>query len=316
MTRTIGYTIRPYEDADEEALLGLLETSMGGGPTGSRTRDFFRWKHIDNPFGRSHMILATAGAELVGLRAFMRWEFRAGERRLHAVRAVDTATHPDWRGQGIFLRLTLAALDDLAGTTDFVFNTPNDKSLPGYLKMGWHVVGRLPVWVRVARPFALAAHAAGRPARLPAETGREIDADPPAPPEQDDRLTTPRSADYLRWRYAAPGIPYHSLRRGDDVAIYRVRERGRLLEATVAEVLAQEPAGVRRLLRAVRRASGADHIAVHAAPRTTTHRAVRRRGFVRVRGPIFVVRPLADRIEPDPLTLASWSLSIGDVEVF
>ena len=41
------------------------------------------------------------------------------------------------------------AIDEVrADGVDFVFNTPNDKSRPGYLKMGWREVGRLPVAVR------------------------------------------------------------------------------------------------------------------------------------------------------------------------
>ena len=65
------------------------------------------------------------------------------------MRAVDTATHPEYQGRGIFTRLTHAALDELEREgVAFVFNTPNDQSRPGYLKMGWDVVGRLPVLVR------------------------------------------------------------------------------------------------------------------------------------------------------------------------
>ncbi len=64
------------------------------------------------------------------------------------MRAVDTATDPDFQGAGIFRRLTLHALDALPALgVEFVFNTPNDKSLPGYLKIGWKVIGRAPVRV-------------------------------------------------------------------------------------------------------------------------------------------------------------------------
>ena len=93
--------------------------------------------HPVDPFGRSFMLVAETDGRIVGLRAFMRWEFVAGDRRFRAVRAVDTATHPDHQGKGIFSRLTLEALDSLRDQADFIFNTPNEKSLPGYLKMGW-----------------------------------------------------------------------------------------------------------------------------------------------------------------------------------
>ena len=105
------------------------------------------------------MLVAEADGRVVGLRAFMRWEFVAGRRRFRAVRAVDTATHPDHQGRGIFSRLTLEALDGLRSEADFIFNTPNEKSLPGYLKMGWQVVGRVPIRIRVRRPIRFATRA-------------------------------------------------------------------------------------------------------------------------------------------------------------
>ena len=136
--------------------------ALGGGPAGTGPAEFFRWKHLENPFGRSFMLVAEADGRIVGLRAFMRWEFVAGDRRFRAVRAVDTATHPDHQGKGIFSRLTLEALDALRDQADFVFNTPNEKSLPGYLKMGWQVVGRVPIRIRVRRPIRFATRARSR----------------------------------------------------------------------------------------------------------------------------------------------------------
>ena len=59
-------------------------------------------------------------------------------------------------GTGVFTRLTLAALEELKIDTDLVFNTPNGKSLPGYLKMGWRRVMDVPIRVRVRRPVRFA----------------------------------------------------------------------------------------------------------------------------------------------------------------
>nr|MDQ3958041.1 GNAT family N-acetyltransferase [Actinomycetota bacterium] len=144
--------VRPYTDADEPAVLELLQAAMGGGPAGARAPSFFRWKHLAGPFGRSFLILAEDSDRVVGLRAFMRWRFTGAGGTLDAVRAVDTATHPDYQGRGIFTRLTMEALDALRDEVDLVFNTPNKLSLPGYLKMGWAVTGRVPISVRVRRP--------------------------------------------------------------------------------------------------------------------------------------------------------------------
>ncbi|HSK35314.1 MAG TPA: GNAT family N-acetyltransferase, partial [Actinomycetota bacterium] len=149
-------TIRPFAAGDEAAVLELLGQTLGGGPAGWRPPEFFRWKHQDNPFGRSLLLLAEADGRIVGLRAFMRWRFVADGRDYPAVRAVDTATHPDYQGRGIFSLLTRQALHELrADGVAFVFNTPNDRSRPGYLKMGWQLVERLPVAATPRSPRAL-----------------------------------------------------------------------------------------------------------------------------------------------------------------
>ena len=147
--------VRPFAADDLPRVLDLLEASLGGGPAGRRQPELFRWKHLENPFGPSFMLVAEHEGRLVGLRAFMRWRFTAFGDRLEAARAVDTATHPDYQGMGIFTRLTLALLEVIDGHVDLVFNTPNAKSGPGYLKMGWSEVGRLPVAVRPRRPLRL-----------------------------------------------------------------------------------------------------------------------------------------------------------------
>src|SRR5690606_32239213 len=106
-------------------------------------------KHRRNPFGASPMWVAETDEGLAAVRAMMRWELAGPDGRvLRAVRAVDTATHADHRGRGLFRRLTLGAVESLtAEGVDLVFNTPNDQSRPGYLTMGWEVLGRVPLAV-------------------------------------------------------------------------------------------------------------------------------------------------------------------------
>ena len=94
MTKTkADIDVRPYRDEDEAAVLDLLNASLGGGPTGQRSSEFFGWKHRRNPFGRSYAIVAERSGRLVGFRTFMRWRFVLDGAPVSAVRAVDTATH-------------------------------------------------------------------------------------------------------------------------------------------------------------------------------------------------------------------------------
>lgn len=137
-------TIRTGNKKDIESIVALLKITLGEAST-EKSVGFWKWKHIDNPFGESKVILAFDGEKLIGVRAFMKWEFSNDEQVISCVRAVDTAVHPDYQGKGIFSKLTQQALDEC--TTEgysLVFNTPNKKSKKGYLKLGWIKNGRLP----------------------------------------------------------------------------------------------------------------------------------------------------------------------------
>lgn len=337
--------VRPATPDDEPAVLALLDAALAGGPTGQRSMAFFRWKHHENPFGPSRAYVAEHDGRLVGFRTFLRWSFQAGDRTVRAARAVDTATHPDFQGRGIFRTLTLGALEDLRADTDLVFNTPNGNSLPGYLKMGWATVAQLPIAIRVARPLRFAqglrsvrsATTGGKPVEVRCSLPRAVDVihddaalqsllDEVARSDRaSGRLVTARTPAYLQWRYqSAPGLDYRALalhRNGElaGLAVGRPRQRGRLTELTLAELLVRpgdrHSAGV--LLRRLAR-SGVDHVAAHFPPGTDMSQAAWRAGYLPAPGVgmTLVAHPLDSTLQPDPLQRSSWRLSLGDLEVF
>ncbi|MGH2784107.1 MAG: GNAT family N-acetyltransferase [Actinomycetota bacterium] len=330
--------LRRYRPDDQPRVLETLGASLGGGPAGARPPEFFAWKHFANPFGESYMLVAEADGRIAGLRAFMRWRWEAGGRAFSAVRAVDTATHPDFQGKGVFSKLTLRALDDLREEgVDFVFNTPNPASLAGYLKMGWEIVGQVPISIRVRRPVRFATRFrsedgepgspphVGAPAAADVLDGDGIDALLSDASTRDERLRTPRDASYLRWRYAdAPLLGYRALAERSDgaldgIAIFRVRPRGALWETTVSELIVRpgDRATAARLMRGIKRAARVDHLAGHFSTGSAAAAAAVRAGYFRApRGMTFVVNPLKASISPEPRALTSWALSIGDLEVF
>ncbi|MGQ0549351.1 MAG: GNAT family N-acetyltransferase [Armatimonadota bacterium] len=337
---TAPLMVRDYETADEAQVLGLLNLTLGTGRAFERSTSFFRWKHIENPFGRSLMLLAE-NEHVVGLRAFLRWQFRAGEQVIHAVRAVDTATHPDHQRKGIFSRLTAACLDRarLDGV-DLVFNTPNRYSLPGYIKLGWTYVGRALIFVRPVRPGALIRSVLSRRGASPQDGEEGWDVRLPLldkllaneaavadllacdDAHLSDGIRTARSPSFLRWRYAmVPSLRYgaHWI-EGDGVraaAIFRLTRRRGLRELTLCELFMDRPADGRRVVREVLSSSGADYAVAHCAWRTPHRSVLLSLGFVPVpRGPYFTVRPLGPAPAMDPKTFAAWRLALGDIEVF
>ena len=310
-------------------MLELLSASLGW-TADDHVESFFRWKHEASPFGPSPGWVALDGERYVGFRTFLRWEFeRAAGRVYRAVRAVDTATDPGYRGRGIFRQLTLRALDELAqDRVDFVFNTPNSQSRPGYLKMGWTQVGRLPAAVRFTSPLSPWRAARSRVSAerwsTPIPAGRpagEVLADPSlgglldaiAP---DDRLRTRRTPDYLRWRYGFGPLAYRAVtvteRVEDGLAVFRARRRGTSLECAVVEVLVPDGDGSagRELIRSVAATSGADYMIRIGGP------LVDRSGFVRAprQGPVLTWRPLTGANPGGRLD--DWNLGLGDIELF
>jgi GNAT superfamily N-acetyltransferase len=298
--------IRPAVDSDAEGILQLLKVSLGEGSI-PRNAAYWSWKHLRNPFGVSPVLIAEADGSLVGLRVFMRWTWKRGGEDVLAVRAVDTATHPDWQGKGIFTRLTLALVERMkADRVQLIFNTPNRYSRPGYLKMGWSSVGKASLWIRPVRPLQA----------------------PRAMARRDARLSTALSGAYLRWRYVdIPGFTYHASGswepRGEALIIFRLKSRGSLRELRLCEVLVG-PSGdsisraaelIRNAIRAVR----PDYAVAMASARTVERRVLLRAGFLpapRV-GPILTVRSLdamANGYVPDEWE--AWRVSIGDLELF
>jgi GNAT superfamily N-acetyltransferase len=324
-----GLEVRAAEPADHPEVFKLLTAALGWS-SDERSGAFFTWKHEHNPFGRSPGWVAVDDGVVVGFRTFMRWEHRTPDGDvLPAVRAVDTATHPSHQGRGVFRLLTLRALDDLRSQgTALVFNTPNDKSRPGYLKMGWSLVGRLPAAVRVTSPPSLVRTARARvPAdhwSSPATAGRpatDVLADPGLPnllAAAGPRcgLHTNRTPTYLRWRYGFEPLAYRAITLDDDVsgglAVFRLRRRGAALECALCEVIVPDgdPIATRALVRSVTRACAADYVIRLGGP------MLDRAGFARVprQGPVLTWHPLASGVPGRRLD--DWALELGDVELF
>jgi len=313
--------IRRASPADRTAINSLLRRSLNAGDD-PRYDAFLEWKHRENPFGASYEWVAVIDDAIVGYRSFLRWEFLVDGAVRTAVRAVDTATEREHHGKGIFNALTTHGVKQLEDDgVACVFNTPNDASRPGYLKMGWSIVGKMPVAVMPRSVLALR-HL--RNARQPAARWSEpCDAFEPAVDaiERAGGLDVPmgdggtswathRTAAFLRWRYGHGDLNYRGALGNDgSVVVFRVRRRGPLVEAMIADVV--RPAGaaadarVGKTARAILRATRADVAVIAGRARPLT--------ALPIGGPQLTWRPVCDERIP---TVAQLSLCGGDLELF
>lgn len=302
-------TIRAATDDDFEAIIGLGVRCLGWNGD-QRDRDFFRWKHQNNPFGRSPAWVAESGGQVVGFRTFLRWRFVHGttNETLEMVRAVDTATDPDFQGQGIFRELTMSAVEELTAMgIDAVFNTPNDKSRPGYLKMGWRELGRPTVRIRLLGLKGITRIAGARaPAKLWPENsspraGQPVGVLPEHVLAPRPTWRTERTEEFRSWRYAFSPLGYRQTTSARGGSVYRPRRRGKAIEISLCEVHGTSPG-----LGPDVRSQGDYSLALGDT-----------KGMLAVpipnQGPVVTWRPLRNDVE---VSLTDLDLILSDVELF
>lgn len=147
-----SWQVRHYRPGDEKKIINLLN-KFSSIP---KNEDWWQWKYQRNPAGESVILVAEAGDDIVGHYALLPWKFKIAERHILAYQAVDAITHTEYQKQGIFTLLDNMSIDEAkARGAPFVFGFPNRLALPGHLKVGWHIVARLPYLFKILNPLAI-----------------------------------------------------------------------------------------------------------------------------------------------------------------
>jgi GNAT superfamily N-acetyltransferase len=309
-----SYSIRPMVDRDLPEVLEVMRLSLGESEVNQRNTDLFSWKHFDNPFGRSIILVADAGGAIAGLRAFMRWNLTTPEgHTVRCVRPVDTATHPEFRRMGIFSNLTQAALEEARGDgVHLVFNTPNAQSGAGYRKMGWKDVQPIGAYVRPKRPWrGRVETTVDRASFIPGG----VDPQPLDTPDRAARgLRTVRTSDYRKWRFVDhPTAGYRMVRFAGGAAMLRPNVRSGRQEVVIPDVIGT--VGMAPFRASARAADS--HYLVTWFSEGPERKAALASGYVPIPGLTALTQvalPLAD-LDRDPFDPFNWDLATGDLEL-
>ena len=276
----------------------------------------FRWKHLDNGFGPSALLVAREAGEILAVRPFMRWRFASETETISAARAVDTATRPDAQGRGLFRALTETGVGQLRSEgVGFIFNTPNAKSLPGYLTMGWEHAGSVRLGYTMRSPRAAgrmlkSRTAATKPSIPTPGLGQSVPEgiatlEPGLLISRDEFLRTDHTLETLLWRYSAGPVEYRFVPGPNTSgAVVRVRQRGPSRELVVAELLGTPSLDdARTIVRDTLAETHADYcICTAGLPRTISIERL---------GPKLAIREVTDAPKPDAM---HWQP--GDIELF
>lgn len=311
--------IRKAVAADKENIVGLLKISLGEGLL-KKSAPIWEYKHEDNPFGTSYVLVAEEDQQLIGVRALMAWNWQKGLQQWKAYRAVDTATHPAHQGKGIFKQLTLQALNAVGEASPcFIFNTPNSQSKPGYLKMGWKAVGKirltlwfvplLGLWYRNKSGNTLENRIGDADLKRLCENHNQKLSD-------DNCFFTPKTTAYLKWRYEnnpmQSYIVYSDI--GFFVAVY-VKKHKHFKELRIAEYIGalggEERNILERELLALARKE--ECLLISAAGSQLFFGAIKG-NF----GPELLCREIEGHVVPELFNgiKGTWTYSLGDLELF
>lgn len=311
--------IREADHSDIPGILKVLKASLGE-TSSKKTEEVWRYKHITNPFGESLVLVAEEKDEIIGVRAFMRWKWQKGEKIYSAFRAVDTATHPDHQGKGIFKKLTLRALEIGKERGDhFVFNTPNAQSKPGYLKMGWKEVGKLKIHLVLVSPL----HWGNKNF----SSGNPVDISETANPSMLDswniklkkngKLFTPKTSEYLAWRYGNNPLQEYRVFAGKNLFIAGyIKQQSRFKELRISELVFSPDTSKKMIKKTIR--SWAKEAGVHfISIQIPGDKSIFLRKITGNFGPVLTFKLIHETIKEDKfLNLNSWSYSLGDLELF
>ena len=327
---------RPLGPDDLEAIRDLYRQVWGY----SRPADYDNWRYFGSPEGYCPSIAAFEGERLAGFYTLWPVRLRIGSETVLGGQSIDTMTHPDYRGQGVFKVLANECYE-LAAEKGYrlIYGFPNPFSYPGFVKrLGWTHTGDITHWVRPLKPslhpkvpgfVGTIVDAAAR--LLPRGSRAEYDVQVGEPPRDvfesqyqrwavsADGCRIDRHPDWLSWRYAPVNQNDHSW-----VSIYQngqlkamgawgmlnenwgevADQRARLVELFYEDVPSLE--AVLRVI--IEQAQEAGAMLIESLVQDPIiERKLRGAGFFRHRQAPFIVKNLStDDFQTDVLDLGAW----------
>lgn len=312
-------------ELDIPDIVDLLKVSLGE-TLMPKSEQYWRWKHQENFFGKSNVLVAKESDRIIGVRAFMNWAWQNDTNIVKSVRAVDTATHPDFQGKGIFSKLTLKAVEESAQEgISMVFNTPNKKSMPGYLKLGWQEAGHLPVFFKFGSLF---------PRVYSKDSVQSLMSDFSIDDEikkinsnyfvpiTDAVYQTKMDVNFLKWRYVdCPVANYGAVIQPDKFGlVFRLKKLNRFIELRICEVWLHSTLYQSALNKAI-----SDIIRmIRPLIITTSSSSVLSKNSKKIKGfwgpfangPMVTVRKLSDSNFVNFDLSKNWMPSLGSMELF
>lgn len=144
---TDSVVIREFQPTDEQAVVEITQAAYGASVDPKEVYEY--WARGIRADSTSYMV-AEIGGRVVGTQPMEYFDYTFAKGNCKGGILTGVAVHPNFQGMGIFTKLVQACEEAawLHGAS-FVTTMPNDKSKPGFIKMGYVDLGQRSLAVRV-----------------------------------------------------------------------------------------------------------------------------------------------------------------------
>ena len=144
---------RDYDDKLLSSLTGLMKIAF---PNCQFGESYYKWQYMQNPNGKVISYNAySKDRVMVAHYAVIPIKMRFGDKTEIGVLSLNTATHPQYRGKGLFTILANKTYDYAKEHGyKFVIGVSNANSTYGFLnKLGFYLVSPLSVKIGIGNPY-------------------------------------------------------------------------------------------------------------------------------------------------------------------
>ncbi len=152
----IDISVVEPENLDFKSHAHLLQTAFqevlkGTGEESTLSPEFFRWKY-SGPIAPAKIAIIRENGKMVAANSMFAFDIIWKEKIIRGWQSGDTATLPEARGKGYFVKC-IQALGDTLKPNEIFFGFPNGSSIRGLEKAGWKERYIMPAWARVIPPL-------------------------------------------------------------------------------------------------------------------------------------------------------------------
>ena len=148
-------SIREYRDEDKNQILDLLNRNFEKQQHLNIIRDneWWEWKYEKNIFGKPIIYVAESSKKIIAVRPLWPWRLNIRGNELDCFQPLDSVVDVEFRGKGLFSKMTRKAINENIDDIDIVFNFPNRQSIGANLNLGWSLVGKLQWYIKINKPI-------------------------------------------------------------------------------------------------------------------------------------------------------------------